>query len=106
MAHYNIAYDFKATLVGSYRNLNDGGDSQTITLRLSSQEFGSDGRNDRFTVMLQRKTLFGHETEKTAAFPRNGLKEVTFTNMPNGLYRLRFEKSTDGVQVIGVGGIA
>ncbi|MGM0943297.1 MAG: hypothetical protein ACQEWU_20450 [Bacillota bacterium] len=100
MAHYNIAYDFKETLVGSYRNFNK--DDQTITLRLSSQA-GSGGRSDNFTVLLQRQLVIGYTTERTASFPRNGLKQVQFKDLPAGLYRLRFEKSTDGVKVIGVG---
>jgi len=103
MAHYNILYDFKHTLVGQSRRFTDKGGGQTITVRLSSQEIGSGGRADTFVVQLQAQVQRIWFTVGTASFPRNGLKEVKFTDMAATAYRLRFEKSTDDVQVIGVG---
>lgn len=103
MAHYNLIYDFKHTLVGESRLLNDKGNKQTITLRLSSQEIGSGGRNDTFVVQLQAQVQRMWFTVKMASFPRNGMKEVKWTGMAGTSYRLRMEKSTDDVRVIGVG---
>lgn len=99
--YYPVLYDFKDTLVGQYRWFDD--DNQNIRVRLSSQA-KTGGRSEDFTVRLQRNVaVAGYTTVGTAKFPRNGLKEVTFKNLPAGFYRLRFEKSTDGIQVIGIG---
>lgn len=103
MASYNILYDFKSTLIGQGRRFTDEGSGQTITVRLSSQENGSGGRSDTFVVQLQAQVQGMWFTVGTASFPRNGLKQVQFTDMAATAYRLRMEKSTDGVQVIGVG---
>ncbi|MEC2074438.1 hypothetical protein [Alkalihalophilus marmarensis] len=101
MAYHQITYQFKATLTGSYRSFSK--DNQTITVRLSSSA-KTGGRSENFTVLLQRRVAgVGYKTEGTAAFPRNGLKEVKFSDLPSGSYRLKFEKSTDDIEVIGVG---
>lgn len=102
MATYNITYNFKHTLIGRTRAFNKR--NQTITLRLSSQADKSGQRSSTFVVQLQAYIpQYGWETVRTASFPRNGMDEVKWTGMPSGDYRLRFEKSTDGIQVIGVG---
>lgn len=101
MAYYPITYQFKDTLVGSYRLM---GGTDSITVRLSSQAPTTGQRNSTFTVLLQRNiAAVGYSTVGTASFPRNGMKEVKFPDLPSGLYRLRFEKSTDGIEVTGVG---
>lgn len=104
MATYNLIYDFKHTLIGQSRSFKKK--DQTITVRLSSQAIGSGGRANDFVAQLQLDLDRAWVTVKTASFPRNGLKEVKFKDLPAGNYRLRFEKSTDGVQIIGVGVIS
>lgn len=103
MARHNLTYDFAHTLVGQSRLLNDKGHNQTITLKLNSREVGSGGRNDTFVVQLQAQAQRMWFTVKTESFPRNGSKEVKWTGMAGTAYRLRMEKSTDGVRVVGDG---
>lgn len=107
MAAYNLIYDFKHTLVGATRDFMK--DDQTIKLRLSSQAIGSGGIAKTFVVQLQVLVPGpgkGYVTIRNAAFPRTGLDEVEWKGLPRGKYRLRFEKSTDGVQIIGTGVIS
>lgn len=103
MARYNITYDFTSTLFGTSRTFDKG--STTMYLQLSSTANNSGGRADDFVVQLQVDTGRGFFTVKTASFPRNGFKGVRFTDLPAlaTKYRLRMEKSTDGVRVTGSG---
>lgn len=102
MASYNILYDFKHTLIGKSRAFNTK--DQTIKLRLSSQANKSGARSTTFVVQLQYyHPRTGWVTVRNASFPRNGMDDTKWTGLPPGDYRLRFEKSTDGIQVLGVG---
>jgi len=104
MASYNdLNYDFVSTLVGKGRTFNDKGKDQTIKLTLTSKANNANGRSDEFVVQLQAQVQQMWFTVKTASFPRNRKKTVEFKDLAATAYRLRFEKSTDGVRVTGTG---
>lgn len=104
MASYNVAYSFAHTLLGEGRSFSKN--NQTITLRLKSTADTSGQRARTFVVQLQELTVLGWRTRGTASFPRNGSDVASWSGLSSGIYRLRFEKSTDNIQVRGAGVIS
>lgn len=104
MASYNVTHDFRHTLNGEARLFSK--DNQTIKLKLTSQAATAGQASTTFVAILQSRNpgpYEGYLTKGTASFPRNGTKEVKWTGLPSGNYRVRFEKSTDNIRVLGYG---
>lgn len=107
MASYNLTHDFTHTLIGTTRDFNK--DNQTITLTLNSKASTSGAYSTTFVAQLQVLVPGpgrGYVTVRDAKFPRNGSDTAKWTGLPRGKYRLRYEKSTDGIRVTGSGTIS
>ncbi|SPT81553.1 Uncharacterised protein [Niallia circulans] len=100
MARYESTYRFKDSFVGAIRKFGPG---KGIYINTNSKASTKGQRSPNFTIALQRRDgLREFTTVGSATFPRNGRGTAKFLGQSgNREYRLRFEKSTDGIEVSG-----